>query len=435
MRSRMTAILALYLLQSVGAAYAVDLPALGWSNHPYFSEATQAGSDSPFHREFYPAGENPGTWTERVLVDAVDFSPDSTPQSLLDAYSKQIKAHCNQFSENRLPLDPNFAASSALMMWHCGADTTTGRGTVGIIRSMLGKNHAYTVVASGNYEPFEEGKTPLLKIQLDRWVEFQRTFAFCDVLTIPGCAPDPQTIMDAPAAALTAEESEQVRLAEARGIALFHNDQLAWHATDYVMARNLLHREKGGSFMAIARPDGSGVVYFVQKRKALRVDLDENARPIKSGWEKKVPDSVSTRLVALKTASKESSRVCGDTINNVVLATEDGKGWLVYLLGATTQPDVAIIGRHLRIQTDSSGKHVESNDSSTMQCLAINNRSADAVAASGSKWMGSIVSHLVSQVPWETHVFQSLTWSMPIFVITHHAVWHVQGGRIVKIQL
>jgi hypothetical protein len=436
MSSKIAPLAYLSLLFTCSSAIAAPLPVVGWESQEFFTEATTSAKEAPFHREFYPLKEGTENWTERVVIDQLELVPGATPQSLIEAQAGILREDCADFSDYRYPLPAEFASSTALMLWHCPLDGKSNRGIVGSMKVAVADGRAFKITAIGNYAPYEPGKTPLLKVQLDRWTRFLKSFEICDVLTNAGCAPDPNVMFDAPAAALSPEEQAQVRIAEARGMALFVRDQFAWHATDYVVSQKLIKkRSKGDRFLATANPDGTGQVYFIHKRKALRVDMDENFRPIRSEWEKSIPDSIVLPMKALKTAVKEVDGVCGETVNNVVLPDETGKGWLVYLLGATTQPNVMIIGRHKRIGVDADGTRITSNDASSRGCLAIPIDPKSVDQDSGSKWVGSLISHLVSQVPWETHVFQSLTFNTPIFVVTDHAAWHVQGGRIIKIDL
>ena len=435
MHSRAAGAFLLLVLQCSPAATAGSLPVVGWMTQEFFIEAAHSASDSPFHREFYPSMQDSSHWTERVVIDQIGVTPGATPQSLLDLQVEKMRESCVDFVDNRYDLPAEMAATTALLFWHCPRDDESGRGVVGSMKVLVGSRAAYMITASGNYEPFEQGTTPVLKAQVARWVEFLRSFGICDALTHPGCAPAAQVFLDAPAASLSADEQAQVRLAESRGIALYIRDQFAWHATDYVVANNLIkNRRKHTVFLATANPDGTGQVYFVQKRKTLRIDMDENFRPTGSEWERSTPDSIAAPLRALKLATAKADGVCGETVNNVVLEREDGKGWLVYLLGATTRENVIIFGRHKRIGIDAAATRIISDDASTLGCLAME-VNPSSMQGPDSKWMGTLVSHLVSQVPWETHVFQSLTFNVPVFVTTDHAAWHVQSGRIVKIDL
>src|SRR5690606_2905760 len=146
-----------------------------------------SASDSPFHREFYPSMQDSSHWTERVVIHQIGVTPGATPQSLLDLQAEKMRESCADFVDDRYDLPAEMAATTALLFWHCPRDDDSGRGVVESMKVLVGSRAAYMITASGNYEPFEQGTTPVLKAQVARWVEFLRSFGICDALTHPGC--------------------------------------------------------------------------------------------------------------------------------------------------------------------------------------------------------------------------------------------------------
>jgi len=418
---------------SLASAAPAPRPAVGWAAHPFFSQTT----DSDGRHEFYPAGESPEAWTERVIIETRDITAGTRADAVLDTVAAGLRERCAALKENRVGVAEDRAPALGILMWHCPRDDASGRGALGVVKLLVRNDRAYLMTAQGDYPPFEPEKSPLLRAQLERWSEFQRTFLFCDVLTHPGCAPDPDIVLNAPVAPLSDAELQLVQAAERRGREIFRQDQLAWRATDYVLERKLLPRKaREGAFIAIANDDQSGEVYFIRKRKLLRVDLDRTGTPVASEFLKSLPERIAMRHAALRTAEMKKDAACSPAINSVVLPAEDDDGWWVYLLSATLEPDVMVLGKHQRIRIDASATRVLSSESSTLGCFAIRiARDAATPDEPEPRWIGTVATHLVSDVPWETHVFQSLTFATSIYVITAQSVWHVMGGRVVKIDI
>lgn len=412
-------------------------PPIGWKSHPFFDVVENATDNPEFHREFYRKGEGSAHWTERVVVASRQLAAGTTPADVLDAMLKEETAHCPEVRESRIPARAEEQAMSGLAMWHCPADISTHRGEVAVHRILVSANQVFIISAQGIYPSFEKGKSPLLKEQLDRWSEFQKSFALCVAWTVPGCMPEAQAIMTASPAELTSEEASAVSQAELRGRQIYEQDQIAWHGSDFAIAKKLLQGSKG-EFIAEPGKRPSGHLYFVSRDEKypgrVRVDLDETGMPSEGPREEVLPASVQSRLEALTTARTAKIKECTDRINTAVIPDDAGDGWLVYFLSATMKPGRILIGGHTRVHVDRSGRIV-STEYSANTCLAVD---VDDAAVSVFRHDGAVtpvVTHLVSSVPWETQVFQSLTFEKDFLVVTGHAVWRVGRGKIIKLKL
>lgn len=424
----MTAI-SLFLVASSSEA-AQPRKIVGWTLDPYFAELG-AGRNSPdVSHDFYPKDENASSWTERILLRTREYPARTTPAGVLDSLASEFRQECPELSENRMPVHGDDVASIGLVLWHCPKNSKTGRGQVVAQKVLLRGTRAYVMTAEGNYVAFAAGKTPFTPQQLSRWAGTQNSFGFCDDLASFGCMPDATAIMTAKEARLTPEQQQVVSLAEARGRELYQQDQLAWHATDYLADHGGLKQSKEGGFVALPGVGRTGNVYFVQRKGSnvqavTQVEFDPAGVPFREITLQALPDDVAPLEAALRSAKLAKPSICNASINSAVLPAEDGNGWWVYVLTATNEPNLMYLGGHTRFRVGRDGRIV-SQEPSARSCLALKTeeKGPDGQAAT------LIATHLVSDVPWETHVFQSLTFNKPLIVVTQSHVWRVENGKI-----
>jgi hypothetical protein len=128
---------------------------------------------------------------------------------------------------------------------------------------------------------------------------------------------------------------------------------------------------------------------------------------------------------------------CGERLNTIILPDDEGDGWLVYFLSATMKTNQVWIGGHTRVRVDRNASRILDTAYSANTCLALDlDQLAKLAHDKGDQGpVTPMTTHLVSQVPLETHVFQSLTFNKDLIVITSHAVWRVGKGKITKLKI
>jgi hypothetical protein len=126
-----------------------------------------------------------------------------------------------------------------------------------------------------------------------------------------------------------------------------------------------------------------------------------------------------------KFAQQAGIEMCASPYNAVVLpASLRGEtGWLVYLLAATTDPNRKVLTGHLRVRVSADGTTVLAVTALSKSCLL-------ADAQPGLEPEGLILTHLLDPNPIETHVFTSLLYKLPLFVVAGGKKWMVVGDRI-----
>lgn len=149
-------------------------------------------------------------------------------------------------------------------------------------------------------------------------------------------------------------------------------------------------------------------------------------------YQEHAADSTGTRETAIQTADAAIKDRCdlpyafvvipgrsvAFPIQQIPLAGRDST--MVYAI-ADAGSDKLVLGRHYRVEVDSSGRTVRSAVASTNDCLAMSNSElADA---------GAIV-HNLSDGPTEFHVFLSLLHETSLRVRTPSGLWIIDRGKV-----
>lgn len=137
------------------------------------------------------------------------------------------------------------------------------------------------------------------------------------------------------------------------------------------------------------------------------------------------------RFLARQTAAANIGALRCGQYNSVVARDPDSDGWLVWLLASTTEAGVMPVGGHYRFKVDAEGVTVLQRDQLSNSCL---NMAANPPPGPRGQAAAVVVSQIVSDGPVETHVFLSLQFGKPIYVIAGDALFAVTGDRIRKVE-
>ena len=128
---------------------------------------------------------------------------------------------------------------------------------------------------------------------------------------------------------------------------------------------------------------------------------------------------LNARLVALEALPPTTQAV-----NPVLIPQRDGQ-LVVYLLAATAQPNVAVLGRHYRVEVSEDGSEVERVTALSPSELELPTRDG-----SGQRLGALAISDRLMEHPTETHVFASRMANVPIYVTTSRGRWKVRASVI-----
>jgi len=255
-------------------------------------------------------------------------------------------------------------------------------------------------------------------------MQMKKAIPFSTIL-LAGCASQTSSISQQG----QPTEEDYLRFAEKRGEEIYQRDQAAWLATDAVGVNELT---LSGTSGWVTRPwNNDWQVRFIgdcENRICVVfdvvVDLSEKTTDItKYEIPPQLEEPQTESWLARQLALQSDFRACSQRYNTVVIA-ESAAGesrWVVYLLAATTESDLVLIGGHHRITVSNDGSKIIKAEALSNSCLAMEiTPETTAVFAS----------HVLDPHPIETHVFTSLNYQLPLYVSTAQARFAVEGSSI-----
>lgn len=227
--------------------------------------------------------------------------------------------------------------------------------------------------------------------------------------------------------------SEPIRAAEERGRSIFEQDQASAWATDALLSQ--VPRDSRVQGWVTTREGRTWTVHFIgldgespmvlhQVRfaeatpAATRVSHLEPPRPAEG--------PVLAMFRARQAAMRQPFEPCTPTYNTVIFRDPGSAEWIVYLLAATDKPEELVLGRHLRRTVAADGSKVLSTHALSKGCIVM----PQPRVPPGAGVAGAYVTHLVTPCPTEGHVFASLLYRTPIYVMTSTGLWKVEQGVV-----
>jgi len=232
---------------------------------------------------------------------------------------------------------------------------------------------------------------------------------------------------------------DKIDEAEALGEAIYKQDIAAWVATDemfeYVAENPDFDTGRLGGWISYEDGRRYKTVFFSKDKNAPRAlfEVESKKRVIKkSGAVDRALTAEETRLWRARTITlPEDLEVCTQftPYNMAVVEKPDGNGYYTYLLAATKEPNLIVLGRHYRFDVDDNGT-IRDQFAFTNSCFALSLN----VGENGEHPLAMMASHLKADYPQEHHVFANLMWDMDLYVSTGQEsetqLWKVSDGKI-----
>jgi hypothetical protein len=221
----------------------------------------------------------------------------------------------------------------------------------------------------------------------------------------------------------------------ALGKELYLRDQLAATAFDTLFEAypKAEQQEIKGWITEIGKDEQR--VYFIQEQKGRRslayvaTFRKKEAPKVEDAKGAELPRVVASRFKARQAAIEAIPKFMTERYNFEVLDDPEGKGFLVYGLASTMDPNEMVVGGHYRVTVSAEGK-VQRVDALSRSLLVLKKNSGPK----GEKTVASVMTHIVSDTPVETHVFVNLLHKQPLYVTTSEKViWKVEEGEITRV--
>jgi len=231
---------------------------------------------------------------------------------------------------------------------------------------------------------------------------------------------------------------EAVEEASILGTHLFLLDAATARATEALAASiGPLDRSPVRHYLAVmgdddeGKPDGSVQVLFFEGETvpvlAYRVQVSADPRRAASVLRQDPPGVVHEPLTSLLNArwlALETVPRSQQGVSTVLMPQRNGT-IVVYVLGATSQPDTAVLGRHYRVEVTEDGAQVLSVTALSKDELELPTRDRSGQQLAALTITDGEVDH-----PTETHVLASRLANVPIYVTTGRGRWKVRASGI-----
>jgi len=415
------------------AISALAMTPVAWVKDPSYEVTEPVGNDG-FSENSYPAGQSSKNWTDRVMARRLENTGSKPLNELMQATQSEYSKDCESSRSIDLQEGQKFVVD-ALYAWLCFRENGTDKGRIEFVKMVRKGDYVYFVVAGGRTPAFSADRIPKQpEARQNIWVSSSARLVACNKLTQIQCVPGEAIFARTPVIQPTPAEQSEIALSISRGRELYRQDHLAWHGSDFAVAKNMVPKEgKGMGFLAVSEGGLAGTFYLISagkdgKAEADSFHADESGKFTVGAHLDSLPESLAIKLKARDTAAKERISMCSDALNTAVLQHENGKDWWVYMMSATKTYEQVWIGGHARIHVSADGGKVISLEPSTNACLSFNATQIRSAGKNGANPMTQIL----TAVPSEYHVMQSLTHAVPLVVVTDAGVWRVTGDKIEK---
>ena len=231
-------------------------------------------------------------------------------------------------------------------------------------------------------------------------------------------------------------ETEMIQRVQAAGKKMYEKDIRAARASDLVLSR--IYPEDFPNFAGwiTYKNDKDYTVSFYHKPSdneyAIVADVIyesyELGPEVVIQPQRSPTDTELSMLTARQAAIIHGANNCSDRFNTVVLEGVNPQHWEVYVLAATTEPDVVPVGGNSRVTISKATGEIIKNENLSKSCLALN-KSPDDLPEGASLAMLTM-SHIVTDYPVEIHPYLNLLHGIDFAVITQRGLWFIVEGEI-----
>lgn len=255
------------------------------------------------------------------------------------------------------------------------------------------------------------------------------------LLLFCGCGREVQTQLQP--VPIPEDKIALVQEAEQLGRMIYEKDRHAAKAADIMLGEIQNPQETGIEGWVIVEEKDRYSVIFINPNTnpyttPFQVVFEKDMHPYLVKNKRPATNLEAAMFRARQQALAAIEQHCSDQYNTVVLPAPDGQGWLAYALAASTDPSVIVAGGHIRVTVSPDGNEIISQRNFTNTCLQI---PLPPDLPGGKKPSACFLTHLLDNVPAEIHVFLTLSYQIPCYVMTQDGSrWYVEDGKISRVQ-
>ena len=137
---------------------------------------------------------------------------------------------------------------------------------------------------------------------------------------------------------------------------------------------------------------------------------------------------IKARIAAIQVGANS----CSERFNTVVIPSASDEFWDVYVLAATTNPNLVQVGGHVKVTVSKTTSEVVESSPLSNSCLALN-KSGDNLPE-GATISALTVSHIVTPMPVAIHPYLNFLHDISLAVSTQRGLWMIESGNVRLLQ-
>jgi hypothetical protein len=130
--------------------------------------------------ELAPAGQTAQNWTDKLKVELIQGKPLADVQTILNSLIKAVHEDCDDVGAGPPQIAVENGFDTGMRAVACPQTKETGRGEIGLLKVILGKDRTYVVSRLWSGKPYPKDKIPLPTQTSDEWLAFMGKVTVCD---------------------------------------------------------------------------------------------------------------------------------------------------------------------------------------------------------------------------------------------------------------
>lgn len=255
-------------------------------------------------------------------------------------------------------------------------------------------------------------------------------------MLLVACAAGPDTRSTRSQSSVPLTDSEKTYLArlESDGRLMYEKDSRAAEATDILLG--IIDPADYPGFVGwVTLPNGEDyTVSFYEKLGSefsiiADVKFETQANySIDMHPERSLSEREESMIRARIAALEGGVSACSERFNTIVIPSQNEGAWDVYLIAATTNPDLVLVGGHIKVTVSKFDAEILDRKPLSKSCLTFDKSGGDM--PEGASMAAFFMTHIVTPMPVEVHPYLSLLHGANLAVSTERGLWMIESGGI-----